>query len=1083
MKKKIISIILIVVMTFSLVVTIPFSSVGAISRSDVVSKLQSLMNQYVGKTATSAQMYRGEQCKGFANWVFLQIFGVYIGGYPENAKYKINTDTADLLGELAPGSLNESSCRELLLKGAPGDYIQVQRSTARGSGPHSMILVDVNNSGIEVFDCNSDGKNSIKRYTITWSQFDVANKGMSLLRAKGYIPGPTEKPSNVSLSKNQYWYDIKDTITLYPNADNATSYWLSVYKDNNHIVDQAIDGEFSFQASQWGYGDYYAWITASNSCGSTDSEGINFTVCGAPSYTGISTSKAFYDWDADETVEITVNSVCAKGHVIGIDSLDDNLNYVKRVVTDGSDSTYRISAKSLGVGYFSAYFSVYNGSGSIDTKSVKFYIGQKKDLGSDFYAKIKNDSSNKYLTVVDNNVEGKDYSNDNSQVWHFKKLEDGSYKIINCNDGRALDVDNYASAGAGSNVHIYNDWDSTAQRFYIYELCGAYYIKPQCTDLVLDMSQSTYNLEVWGSSFDWHPQKFSIEKLSPGNPQIALNKTKFTLDENITVNASADYSVQYYTVQVYKQDKVVYTKDFEGCTIDIPARTLGKGDYTVLVSCTNSSGTATTEKISFSIIDNVTTTSTQPTIVTTKPTTVTTTTQPTTVTTKPTIVTTTTEPTTVTMKPTTVTTVTSPTKKEFVISSLLLNVTTDNVEKKIIEGNKYTAILKPEKGYKLDSVKIKMGDMEITVPFVDDTCTINIPNVNGDISIIAVAVKKVEPTTVTTATKPTTVTTKPTTITTVTTPTKKEFVISSLLLNVTTDNVEKKIIEGNKYTAILKPEKGYKLDSVKIKMGDMEITVPFVDDTCTINIPNVNGDISIIAVAVKKVEPTTVTTGTSASSTTELSTLSTSSTTVSTSEQTTSTVTETEPSTTINTIPSTTKPTVNKITKVALNKKSVTLNKGKSTTVKATVTPANATNKKLKWTTSNSRVATVSQSGKITAKGRGIATIKTMSTDGSNKYATLKVTVKQPVTSVKLNRNSVNLKVKGNAKQKTVTLKAKVYPNNANNKTVKWSTSKSKIAIVNSKGKVTAKKKGTCYIIATAKDGSKKSAKCKITVK
>ena len=182
-------------------------------------------------------------------------------------------------------------------------------------------------------------------------------------------------------------------------------------------------------------------------------------------------------------------------------------------------------------------------------------------------------------------------------------------------------------------------------------------------------------------------------------------------------------------------------------------------------------------------------------------------------------------------------------------------------------------------------------------------------------------------------------------------------------------------------------------------------------------------------------------------------------------------------------VPTPTKPTVNKITKVALNKKSVTLNKGKSTTVKATVTPANATNKKLKWTTSNSKVATVSQSGKVIAKSRGIAIIKAMSTDGSNKYANLKVTVKQPVTSVKLNRNSVNLKVKGNAKQKTVTLKAKVYPNNVNNKTVKWSTSKSKIAIVNSKGKVTAKKKGTCYIIATAKDGSKKYAKCKITVK
>ena len=106
-----------------------------------------------------------------------------------------------------------------------------------------------------------------------------------------------------------------------------------------------------------------------------------------------------------------------------------------------------------------------------------------------------------------------------------------------------------------------------------------------------------------------------------------------------------------------------------------------------------------------------------------------------------------------------------------------------------------------------------------------------------------------------------------------------------------------------------------------------------------------------------------------------------------------------------------------------------------------------------------------------------------MATDGRNKYATIKVTVKQPVTSVKLNRNSATLKVKGNAKQKTVTLKATVNPKNANNKAVTWKSSNAKIATVNSKGKVTAKKKGTCYIYATAKDGSKKSAKCKIVVK
>ena len=106
-----------------------------------------------------------------------------------------------------------------------------------------------------------------------------------------------------------------------------------------------------------------------------------------------------------------------------------------------------------------------------------------------------------------------------------------------------------------------------------------------------------------------------------------------------------------------------------------------------------------------------------------------------------------------------------------------------------------------------------------------------------------------------------------------------------------------------------------------------------------------------------------------------------------------------------------------------------------------------------------------------------------MALDGTKKYATLKVTVKQPVTAVKLNGNSAILKVKGKAKQKTVTLKATAYPKNANVKSVKWTTSKSKIATVAQNGKVTAKKKGICFIYATAKDGSKKSAKCKITVK
>lgn len=142
----------------------------------------------------------------------------------------------------------------------------------------------------------------------------------------------------------------------------------------------------------------------------------------------------------------------------------------------------------------------------------------------------------------------------------------------------------------------------------------------------------------------------------------------------------------------------------------------------------------------------------------------------------------------------------------------------------------------------------------------------------------------------------------------------------------------------------------------------------------------------------------------------------------------------------------------------------------------------NATNKTLNYRSGNSKVVSVNAKGQITAKKKGTATVSVKTTDGTNIVVYYRVTVKQFVTSVKLNKKAISLKVKGKAKQKTYTLKATVTKD-ANNKKVKWTTSNKKVAVVNSKGKVTAKKKGTCYISVTSTDGSRKSAKCKVTVK
>lgn len=417
-----------------------------------------------------------------------------------------------------------------------------------------------------------------------------------------YDNSSTSAPTDVHLDRSQVWYDIQDDIVLYPRANGADYFWISVHKDGQELISQglAVNGELRFSASRWGYGDYYAWITAANSAGNVDSLGINFSVVGAAGYNNVSVEKPFYD--IDETVNISVSPVCAKGVVIGIDKAN-----VGRVVTEQCDTTFSIAASQLGVGSFSSYFSVYNGSGGVDTSRVSFLIPERKNLGDEFIARVQNKSSKKYFTAVGNNVEGGDKRDENSQLWKFVRLSDNSYKIFSLVDNRALDVDNFGDAGGGTNVQVFNSWDCTAQRFYIYDIYGSYYIKPVCTDMTLDMSQTTNNLEVWGRGEDWAPQKFDIQKTTNLiHSVISLNKKNFNLDEKVSVSASADGGVDYYGVQVWKGDKVVYQESFTANKLDIDCSKLGAGDYGVFVSCVNNYGSINTETVQFHVTSGIT---------------------------------------------------------------------------------------------------------------------------------------------------------------------------------------------------------------------------------------------------------------------------------------------------------------------------------------------------------------------------------------------------------------------------------------------------------------------------------------------
>ncbi len=164
------------------------------------------------------------------------------------------------------------------------------------------------------------------------------------------------------------------------------------------------------------------------------------------------------------------------------------------------------------------------------------------------------------------------------------------------------------------------------------------------------------------------------------------------------------------------------------------------------------------------------------------------------------------------------------------------------------------------------------------------------------------------------------------------------------------------------------------------------------------------------------------------------------------------------------------------VTGVTLDQSALPISVGGSAELKANVTPENATNKTVTWSSDNTAVATVDASGKVTAVAPGTATITVTTADGG-KTANCTVTVTQPVTDVTLDKTTMDLFV-GNGG----TLTAKVQPDNASNKTVNWTTSNAGVATVDANGKVTAVGAGKATITATAADGSEKKAVCEVTV-
>ena len=448
----------------------------------------------------------------------------------------------------------------------------------------------------------------------------------------------------------------------------------------------------------------------------------------------------------------------------------------------------------------------------------------------------------------------------------------------------------------------------------------------------------------------------------------------------------------------------------------------------------------------------------------------------------PTTTSTTTSTTTATTTSTTTATTTSTTTapaKEYQVINNLIKVVSSSSATTAKEGSVFTTILVPETGYKITTVVASNGTQTITPVYNNDGSVTISAVVAGDIVITAIAVEIPTTTTSTTTATTTTSTTTATTTTSTTTATTTTSTTTATsttqpsstketvpvtkpgdvieISKISLDKAAITVNEGQKVNIVASIWPGYTTEkTVTWSVNNSRVGVCSQTKNTTIGLYDNDGKLYCTETATFTAKASGQTIIKAVSNTGLVAKC-----------------------------VVTVKPVAKTLT---VSKSSVTLNVGKSTTVKATVGPASISSKykKVAWTTSNKKVATVTSAGKIIARGKGVCTVYATSKDNTTLKKAIKVTVKQPVTSVKFNKSSITLAKKGSS----TTVKAYAYPTNANNKTLTIKSENTKIAKVSKSAvnsgttiKVTAVKKGSTYVRATAREGSKKYARIRVIVK
>ncbi len=224
--------------------------------------------------------------------------------------------------------------------------------------------------------------------------------------------------------------------------------------------------------------------------------------------------------------------------------------------------TYKEFASACSSGKLTIYNSSTSKFDGISTDDLK---KTPSNIGSDFESVIRCTSTGKVLSAgSDNNVTAISYNGSNNQLWKFYKNSDNYYEIVNVGTGKRLDVDNAGTAN-GTNIQVWTDNDSSAQRWGVYGSQGSYLLKPKySTSSVLDSGGGNNNVHLWTYASNIAAQKFTIEKMPSTWFSDVTAKNIKTNDARIALyaNKPASAKATKYSIEVWQTNNSSNKKSY-----------------------------------------------------------------------------------------------------------------------------------------------------------------------------------------------------------------------------------------------------------------------------------------------------------------------------------------------------------------------------------------------------------------------------------------------------------------------------------------------------------------------------------------